>query len=134
MTKDAVAPNMSMIQSAELQKMIPFILHLQEEGKVFESVGVDEIATLVSVSVEREFRRQGLATEMYKRTVALLKAKGYVAVEGYFSSPYARKIATKLGFQQLAVSYIGQYENAEGELLFPEAKSDDFVSLMTLKL
>lgn len=134
MSKDAVAPNMSLINSPELQKMIPFILHLQEEGKVFDTLGVDEIATLVSVSVEQEFRRQGLATEMYKRSLAMLKAKGYVAVEGYFSSPHARKIATKLGFHQLAISYIGQYEDSQGELVFPDAKPDDFVSLMTLKL
>lgn len=134
MSKDAIAPNMSIIQSPELQKMIPFILHLQEDGKVFETLGVDEIATLVSVSVEREFRRQGLAAEMYKRSLAMLKAKGYVAVEGYFSSPYARKIGNKMGFHQLAVSYIGQYENSEGELVFPDAKPDDFVALLTLKL
>ncbi|CAL8074511.1 unnamed protein product [Orchesella dallaii] len=134
MSKDAVSPNMSLIQSPELQKMIPFILHLQEEGKVFDTLGVDEIATLVSVSVEREFRRQGLATEMYRRSLAMLKTKGYVAVEGYFSSPFARKIATKMGFQQLAISYIGQYENADGELVFQDAKPDDYVSLMALKL
>lgn len=134
MSKDAVAPNMSLIQSPELQKMIPFILHLQEEGKVFETLGVDEIATLVSVSVDREFRRQGLATEMYRRSLAMLKAKGYSVVEGYFSSPHSRKIASKLGFQLLTESYIGQYENSQGELVFPDAKPDDYVSLMTLKL
>lgn len=129
-----MAPNMSLIQSPELQKMIPFILQLQEDGKVFETLGVDDIATLVSVSVDRDFRLQGLATEMYRRSLAMLKAKGYVAVEGYFSNPHARKVATKLGFQQLAISYIGQYENSQGELVFPDAKSDDYVSLMSLKL
>jgi len=134
MSKDAIAPNMSQFQSPEMKKIVPFILNLQEQGKVFDVLGVHEVATLVSLSIEREFRQQGLATEFYRRTIAFLKAKMYPAVEGCFSSPYARKIAEKLGFQELSSAYVAEYKDAKGEVVFPNAAPEDFISIMALKL
>jgi len=133
MSRDAKAPNMEVFRSPELHKMIPFCLTLQEESKVFDKLGVEEMATFVTISVGKEFRNQGLGTEMYRRSLALLKEKGYSAVDGCFSNPFSRRIAEKLGFSELGRAYIGQYEDSKGVKVFPDATPEEYVALMALK-
>lgn len=70
---------------------------------------------------------------MYRRSLALLREKGYPAVDGVFTHPHARKIGEKLGFSELGRAYVSQYEDSKGNKVFPDAKPEEYVSVMALK-
>lgn len=66
---------------------------------------------------------------MYRRSIALLKEKGYHAVDGCFTHPYARTIGERLGFVELGRAYVSQYEDANGVKVFPDAGKKLLINL-----
>lgn len=55
---------------------------------------------------------------------------------GYFTSPLSRRVAEKVGFQELARSYFKDAvdEDVDRAKFFPEADPEDFVALMMLQV
>lgn len=94
---------------------------------------ISHCAKLLLTSISREYRQNGLGTEMYKRSIEFLRRKGFGMVKGSFCYPETINIVDKLGFQELARLYIKDFRDENGICLFPEANSE-FVALMALKL
>lgn len=85
-------------------------------------------------SVDKTYRGQGIASEMYKVTIPLLKGRGYKLVKSTFTSPYTQKISQKMGFKELARAYFNQYKDSSGQLRFPNAKDDECAVVGVLEL
>jgi GNAT superfamily N-acetyltransferase len=107
---------------------------LERESKLLETYGVAFYAEFFMSSVDPKWRGQGLATEMYERSVSLLRAQGFPLVKSSFTSPITRKIATKMGFKELARLYLLDETDEFGLPAFPNASPAQFVANMALQL
>lgn len=105
-----------------------------KKADLYDIYGIDFYADFLMTSVDPEFQRQGLVTEIYKRSIALLRAKGYPVCKSVFSSPFTRKAATNLGFQEHSRLYFLDHKNEQGELILPNAEPDMCAAVMALKL
>jgi len=101
-------------------------------GRVVESVDVfkmyPEVQTfgdMLGIAVHQDYRHQGLAAELYKRSLALMKSKGLKIGRVGFSSPYSRKAATDQGYKMFVSEKCSEVRNAEGELISPNANEND---------
>jgi len=95
---------------------------------------VETFIDLFMVSVGREYRNQGLASEMYRRAFLLYKAEGYSAAKCIFTSPYSQRIARKRGFEEFYAMALKDFKDDEGNLILPGAvDTDDTAILMGLK-
>ena len=101
---------------------------------IFDRYNVDYVAWNFLTSTSRKFRKQGLATEMYRRMVPMLKAEGFSVVFSLFSSPYSRRCAEKTGFIEIDRVVFSEIKDSEGNKVLPKATKDDFSSIMVLKI
>ena len=81
----------------------------------------DHEAYIIVTSVSTPFRGQGLASEMYKRTLTLLKEKGFPVVRSLFTSPETQAIGKKLEFTELGRIELKDEVDETGKPLFPTA-------------
>jgi hypothetical protein len=107
-----------------------------EESKVgiFDKFGVESAAWNFLTSTGRKFRRKGLASEMYRRMVDLLKEEGFSVVFSVFSSPYSRRCAEKTGFIEIDRVIYTEVKDGEGKLVIPNATHNNFAALMVMKM
>jgi ribosomal protein S18 acetylase RimI-like enzyme len=122
------------INSDSAKRVLGVLGQVADGGSVFEKYGVDTYGYFLMTCVDPAFRGQGLVTEIYRRSIALLKAKGYPACASLFSSPFTRKAATNLGFDLLFNKKVLDCKDEAGNLLIPNAGEDDSCSLMSLRL
>jgi len=101
---------------------------LDAQSNNFEKYGVDNFMELSRGSVAAEFRRNGLMTEMYRRSIALAKRKGFKLIGVNFTSPYARKAAAKVGFQEVARICIKDLYDSEGKPYYPQATEENITT------
>jgi len=101
---------------------------------LFDLYGIDHYADFLMTSVGSEFTRQGLVTEIYRRSMNLLRAKGYPLCKSVFTSPYTRKAASNLQFQELCRIYARDEKDENGQNIFPHAGPDDCAAVMVYKL
>jgi len=128
--EDNIDELIAMLESEESKNLMPTLLEMRAEANIFEAMGVESYGDFLFVSVDKEFRGQGLATEMYNRAIALLKSKGIKAAESIFTSPFSQRIANKLGFVELSKRYLKDYKTLNGGQLFPQAGDDEIAILM----
>lgn len=121
-------------QSEESRNLMPTFLELRTEANIFERYGVDVYGDFLFVSVDKEFRGQGLATEMYERALKLLKFKGITVVESLFTNPFSQRIANRLGFEEVSKRYLKEFKALDGSQLFPQAEEDEISIMMIKKL
>ena len=122
------------VESPQTLKILNVMKKLEKESNLLETYGVEFYADFFMSSVEPKYRSQGLATELYERSVTLLKSKGFPLVKSSFTSPITRKIGTKMGFQELARVYLFDETDEHGLPAFPKASPVQFVATMALKL
>jgi GNAT superfamily N-acetyltransferase len=111
-----------------------FMIKAEEDADVFGNCGVDEYGEIFIVSVLREFRNCGLATEMFGRAVSMLKEMGYPVIMCMFSNPYSRKLGERFGFKELVRSRYIDAKDEKGNLIMPTATPDQFLNVTVLDL
>lgn len=121
-------------QSPQVANLLRVVGTLKKEANFFERFGVDEAISFVAASIEKKFRGQGLVTEMYRRSLVLLRARGFKYVQGVLTSPYTRKTLFNLGFTELAKIYFKDFKTEDGQQLFPNFQPDLFANFMYLEL
>ncbi len=132
--EDKIEDLTSALQSEESQSIMPTYMEMRAEANIYERMDVDSYGDLLFISVDREFRGQGLATEMYERALKLLKSKGLKCAESVFSSPISQRIAKRLGFTELSRRYFKEYKTLDGSQSFPQAKDDEVSILMAISI
>jgi len=86
---------------------------------------VDCFGDMLGISVHSDYRNEGLATELYKRSFALMKAKGIRIGKVGFTNPYSRKAGNNLGFKTVISEKCNEIRNGKGQLIAPNAKEED---------
>jgi len=76
-----------------------FFTQIESEFNLFESFGVKQYGELYLVSVNPDYRGQGLGLEMGRRAVDTLKSIGVTVIMSLASSPFGDTILTQLGFE-----------------------------------
>ncbi|CAG7728791.1 unnamed protein product [Allacma fusca] len=107
-------------------KRITYLLRLlNEKSQLFDTYKIEEFANLFTTCVHKNYRQRGLVTEIYRRTIALTRERGYFLAMATFTNPFSRAGAAKVGFQELARIPLKGLKDEDGEELAPGA-SDDF--------
>jgi len=114
--------------------LMKLLTQMAEKANIFDRYNADSYGTLLMASVDPEFRERGLVTEMYKRTIQLLRSLNFVAAETICSNPITRNVTAKLGFEELCRIYFHEYVDEEGKRILPKANDDECSALMVLKL
>jgi len=133
MERDEKSPELT-LQSEPLANALHNVIDISKKGNIFDRYGVDHYAELLIASVDPEFRERGLATEMYRRTLTLLRSRGYPVAESCFTSPITRKVAAKFGFEELVRRYFKDFEDVNGAKFIDNAGEDQFAALMAISL
>lgn len=101
---------------------------------MFEKYGVEFVVWNFMVAVSSKHRNRGLASELYKRVVELLRSKKFPLAFSIFTSPFSRRAAQKVGFVEIDRAYFNELRNETGELVVPKGTEYDFASVMVLEL
>jgi len=117
-----------------LEAIIANIHKLEADVNLFEQFGIDHYAEFIFTSVNPEYRRLGLATEMYKRSFALLGAKGYPLCKSNFGSPYTQELALRLGFQECGRWKLTEFVYPNGTWVMDSDKVKGVQIVMARKL
>jgi len=108
-----------------MKQILPFLELLDEKGKVFDHYPeLDCYAELFMISIEKEFRGCGLACKSYQLVADILKARGVKLLKSSFTNPYTQRIATKLGYRELARVYNRDYKDKNGDIVWPHVEDD----------
>ena len=121
-------------KSPQMLNRMKVIAICNERAQIFSRYPTDHYACYITASTGRDYRNIGLASEMYRRSEALLKEQKFPLVASCFTSPWTRKIATNRNFQELSRLYLKDLKDESGQQLFPNATEDDFAAFMALKL
>lgn len=123
------------MHSAEMKKIWPFLHQLDEDSNIFKLYpDLDCYADIFMASVDRRYRGQGLATEMYESAVPFLKARGIKLVKSCFTSPFTQRIGKNLGFRELARRHFRDYRDENGDVVFTNAGESDEAVVGALEL
>ncbi|CAL8134424.1 unnamed protein product [Orchesella dallaii] len=108
------------------------LMKLSEDAKVFERFPeIEHYADFFMVSVGRDYRGYGLASEIYDRTYKMLQAMKVPLIKCVFTSPYTQRIARKTGFEEVARMKISDWKYEDnGELCAPNAGEDEVAIAM----
>lgn len=118
-----------------MKRIWPFLHQLDVDSNIFKLYpGLDSYAELFMASVDRRFRGQGLATEMYEGAISFLRSRGFRLVKSCFTSPFTQSIGRKFGFRELARRHFRDYRDANGEIVFTEAGEKDEAVVGALQL
>ena len=95
-----------------------------------------QYAETALASVRPDFRGQGLATELFRRSFGIFKENGDSVIKCMATSPFTRKLAASLNFEELGCWKFSEAKDDDGNPLFPNlSESDDGVAaLSVLKL
>lgn len=94
---------------------------------LFEKYGITRYADMFGLCVNPKFREMGLATEMYKRGLSYLKARGFEIVKCGFISPYSRKAGLKHGYKEFTRRYFHECKDSQGNILNPNSDPSQYI-------
>lgn len=109
--------------------IVKFYYDIVDDCKLKDRYDFTEFPHMFGISVEEEFCRQGLATEIYRRAIGLMKERGFSWSLVAFISPYSRAAAGRNGFIQLAKRNLTQAVDEDGSALYAEADPNDFLDV-----
>lgn len=85
------------------------------------NLGIDRWAEFVIASTSGDFRNQGIAGEMYDRSIAFLKAEGYKHVLVGLTSPWTKKATQNREFKELVRMKFEDLMDFEGKPVFDKS-------------
>lgn len=93
-------------EGEKFQYAIAVLDHLFEELNIFEKFGIDHFLNAYGMGVRREFRSRGLATELLKARIPIMKAMGIPYTATFFTGNAPQRAAARAGYETyLAVEY-----------------------------
>jgi hypothetical protein len=109
--------------------------YLEKEANILERFGVNRYADLTGASVAKAYRRKGLLSEMYRRSLTLYKTLGFEVTKSVFLNPISHKAGLKLGFTELSRAYYSEFNDEDGYPYFPNyPHPEHFAPLMVLEI
>ena len=94
---------------------------------------MDQYGEIFIASVSQNFRGQGLATELFRRSFDIFKKNGDSIIKCMASSPFTRKLAASLNFEELGCWKFSEAMDEDGNPIFPNlSESDDGIAVLTV--
>ncbi|CAL8099338.1 unnamed protein product [Orchesella dallaii] len=106
---------------------------MEKAFNIHETYGVPRFPELAILSVDKEFRGKGIATELYKRAISQLFLEGFPLVYSEFSNPISRLVGERLGFKEVSRFYFKDLTLPDISCAFDNVENDDFVTLTVLE-
>merc|ERR1719160_687810 len=117
--KDAPGPPPMPAELEEYRKMWIAQDNAWMESKGgLDAINKGEYAHWVGLAVDSDFGQRGIATELYRRNVELLRDKGYKGAVAETASAFSQKAAEKNGFNRFSTTEYATYKTEAGELFF----------------
>jgi len=109
------------------KKMYDYMTSMAAKCDIFKRYPeIDKYADLFGISINPEYRQQGIATETYRRCLILLKKRGFQVVRCGFISRFSRRAAYKFGCFQVVKEMCTEARAHDGSLLNPNADPEDY--------
>ncbi|ODM97588.1 Dopamine N-acetyltransferase, partial [Orchesella cincta] len=106
-----------------------------DRSDLFEKYNLEECADFFAASCAPNHRNRGIISEMYKRSVAFLKAEGFKLAKGILTSPYTRTAARNLGFVEASRVEFSEVKEEDGTPVFdPKDLNEEHYATMMVKL
>ena len=83
-----------------------------------DAMAKGEYAHWVGLAVSSAYGQRGIATELYRRNVNLLREKGFKGAVAETASAFSQKAAEKNGFTRFSATEYATYETEAGERFF----------------
>jgi len=131
--KDQDVSSLTNFQSPQLKNLANVVLKLEEEVNFPDRFGITEFASFLTASTNRKHREMGLMTEMFRRSLELLKATktNIKYVKSVHTSPWTTKALGNLGFKELArIRFKDLQVEDNGEQLFPNLPDALYANFM----
>jgi len=125
-SKDQDSIQMSSPQAHKIATVLEIIEKAWDPCEVLK---VDSFVDLFIASTATAYRQLGIAGELYRRTLSMLKAKDLNTIFVRLSSPYTRKATAKWGFKQAVRIDFPDFRDSNGEQLFPTSTKEQFLSM-----
>lgn len=104
------------------------LLQLKEQYNIHEQRGVEVYPELFCISTDKEHRGKGLATQMYRRAIEILKLEArHKIVSSTFTNPFSLKIGENLGFKPVARLELNDVKHEDGSLVYGQAGDKQFI-------
>jgi GNAT superfamily N-acetyltransferase len=103
-----------------------YFVGLADRLNVWEAYpDVNEYIEMFGISVCPEYRKQGIAKEIYRRVLALMKVRGIKVARCGFTSPFSRKAAKSQGCKIFVEEPVCQAKLKDGRYLNSNAAPED---------
>jgi len=110
-------------------KMVEDAEKLVDFGKDF---GTTDFCTMFAVCVAPSCRRQGLGSELCKRSLALFLDRGIQHAVVKCTSPFTRSMMIRLGFEPLATLSYDKLKDEAGDRMFEDSVLDSSVHYVSI--
>ncbi|CAL8091599.1 unnamed protein product [Orchesella dallaii] len=106
-----------------------------EKGNIYERYGITEYADFLVASCATKYRNQGLAKELYRRSMELFKVEGIKLAKSVFTSPFSRAAVKRLGFEEICRVDYKTMKDKDGNPVFdPSQLTDEHFGAVMVKL
>ncbi|CAL8142339.1 unnamed protein product [Orchesella dallaii] len=96
---------------------------LCKDEDLYGKYNITEFADMFGLTTTEDYRKRGLASEMYRRGLNFLKNRGFKIVKCGFVSPFTRKAGKRHGYKEFARCRFLDCRGSDGEILNPNADS-----------
>jgi len=122
------------INLPEIKNMFKYWFHVCDKVNVWEKYAINQYAFFLMTCVDPEFQGQGLVTEMYRRSINYLRARGFPLCVGLFTSPFTRKAVAHFPFEDLASEKLADFKGENGLPLIPSGDPEQFANTKAMRL
>lgn len=113
--------------------MFDALIYTTKQFNVFESYSVDKYLTAYGLCVNPEYRGRGIATEILKARVPIMKALGLQVTSTSFTGIGSQTAAKKAGYEERFVMSYADLQKIYPRFDFSRSVTKDFKT-MVLKL
>jgi len=113
-----------------------FLTRVEGKLNVFEKFSLEQYGELFVVSVNRDYRGQGLATELFQRSYDIFRKNGDTIIKCTATSPITRKLCSNLGFVEMGSWKFSEIKDGAGNPILGNISEcdDGIVAHAILKL
>jgi len=113
-----------------------FLSSIENKFDIYEKYGIGQYGEVFIASVSRNYRGQGLATELYRRSFSIFRKNGDKFIKCLVTNPGTRKVVASLKFEELGSWKFSEATDEDGNLLIPDmaGREDGIFAMTVLKL
>lgn len=124
---------LDIVQEEVTKRVIRFLVYLDERSDLFNRYSVDTLLEYFVISVDRNYRKRGFASQLMQCGVDFAKTIGVSVVYGCYSSLFTRRAAEKVGKELVIEIDLNTYKE-EDKVVFENTEPHNVTAIMAVKL